>query len=82
MSAKEKLVEVYAGTLWQAGTVILVTYEPSDRLMQQLEEMTVKGIRILLYIVSDGNAERYTGHNSSRLKIQVLPIEGNPEDIL
>ncbi|MBR6627086.1 MAG: DUF58 domain-containing protein [Lachnospiraceae bacterium] len=70
------------GTLWQAGTVILVAYEPSDRLMQQLEEMTAKGISILLYIVSDGGGERYMGQSSSRLKIQILPIEGNPEDIL
>ncbi len=70
------------GTLWQAGTVILVSYEPEADLMYLLREMTAKGFNILLYVVSDGNAEKYMVQGSSRLKIQVLPIEGNPEEIL
>lgn len=70
------------GTLWQVGTIILISYEPEDSFMHLLREMNIKGCNVLLYVISNGNAEKYVAQSNSRLKIHVLPIEGNPEEML
>lgn len=68
--------------LLQTKTLILVAHDPGEELMNLLQMLAMEGVGIVLYLVTDKDAEQYIRQSNSRVKIVVLPIEANLEDIL
>lgn len=68
--------------LLQTKTLILVAHDPGEELMNLLQMLAMEGVGIVLYLVTDKDAEQYIRQSNSRVKIMVLPVEANLEDIL
>ena len=60
----------------------MVSHQGDEAFLNRLQALTLQGIHIIWYLITDENAEAYLRQSSSRLKIVVLPIEGNLEDLL
>jgi hypothetical protein len=65
-----------------ARSLIMVAHKVSDGLMRQLQEFAVEGLPVVLYLVTDEDAEKYIRQSNSRLKIVVLPVDGDLEELL
>lgn len=77
------LQHILSGRVHQnTNTLILVMHEVDDKLMSLLQQMTLHGINIMLYLVTDREPGEYIRQSNDRLKIVVLPIEGNLEELL
>ncbi|MBQ7934257.1 MAG: DUF58 domain-containing protein [Lachnospiraceae bacterium] len=63
-------------------TMLVVSHQGDEAFLNRLQALTLQGIHIIWYLITDENAEAYLRQSSSRLKIVVLPIEGNLEDLL
>ncbi len=63
-------------------TFILVVHDMSAEFMKQLQFLASEGLTIILYLVTDRNAEEFIRQSNSRLKILVLPVEGDLEELL
>lgn len=70
------------GVLLKSNAFIVIVHEMNDRLMGMLQMLSAGGLSIMLYLVTDGNAEQYIRQGSSRLKILALPIEAELEELL
>ncbi len=68
--------------LLQTKTLIMVAHDPGEELMNLLQMLAMEGVGIVLYLVTDKDAEQYIRQSNSRVKIVVLPIDANLEDIL
>lgn len=69
-------------TLINVQTMIVVSHQADSAFMGRLQALTLTGTNIIWYLITDDNAEEYLRQSNSRLKIIVLPIEGNLEDLL
>lgn len=77
------LQHIFSGTIrHNASTLILVMHEADDKLLGLLQQLTLQGISILLYLITDREPAEYIRRSNDRLKIIVLPIEGNLEELL
>ena len=65
-----------------AQTIILVAHEVEEELMNRLQQLSLEGYRVVLYLITDKNVEEYVRRSNSRLKIVVLPVEGDLEELL
>lgn len=63
-------------------TMLVVSHQGDEAFLNRLQALTLQGIHIIWYLITDENAEAYLRQSNSRLKIVVLPIEGNLEDLL
>ena len=69
---------LYLGT----QTIILVAHEVEEELVNRLQQLSLEGYRVVLYLITDKNVEEYVRRSNSRLKIVVLPVEGDLEELL
>ncbi len=65
-----------------AQTIILVAHEVEEELVNRLQQLSLEGYRVVLYLITDKNVEEYVRRSNSRLKIVVLPVEGDLEELL
>lgn len=63
-------------------TLVMVVHEADEMLMNLLKQFSLEGYNVLLYLVTDKNAEEYIRQSNDRIKIVVLPIEGDLEELL
>ena len=66
----------------QARSLIMVAHRVSDGLMRRLLQFSGEGLPVMLYLVTDEDAEEVIRQSNSRLKIMVLPITGDLEELL
>ena len=66
----------------QARSLIMVAHRVSDGLMWRLLQFSGEGLPVMLYLVTDEDAEEVIRQSNSRLKIMVLPITGDLEELL
>ncbi len=65
-----------------AKTIILVAHEVKEQSMHLLQQLSLEGYRVVLYLITDQDVEEYVRRSNSRLKIVVLPVEGDLEELL
>lgn len=65
-----------------AQTIILVAHEVKESLMNLLQQLSLEGHTVVLYLITDKDVEEYIRRSNSRLKVVVLPIEGDLEELL
>lgn len=74
---------ILSGTVrHNAGTMILVMHETNEKLMGLLQQLILQGVSVLLYLITNKEPAEYVRQSNDRLKIVVLPIEGNLEELL
>ena len=66
----------------QARSLIMVAHRVSDGLMRRLLQFSGEGLPVMLYLVTDEDGEEVIRQSNSRLKIMVLPITGDLEELL
>lgn len=65
-----------------AQTIILVAHEVKESLMNLLQQLSLDGHTVVLYLITNKDVEEYIRRSNSRLKVVVLPIEGDLEELL
>lgn len=65
-----------------AQTIILVAHEVKESLMNLLQQLSLEGHTVVLYLITNKDVEEYIRRSNSRLKVVVLPIEGDLEELL
>ena len=65
-----------------AQTIILIAHEVKEELMNLLQLLSLEGYRVVLYLITNKDVEEYIRRSNGRLKIIVLPIDGNLEELL
>lgn len=65
-----------------AKTLILVAHEVDEKLMNVLQQLSFQEYCVVLYLVTDKEPGEYIRYSNERLKIVVLPIEGDLEEVL
>ena len=65
-----------------AQTIILVAHEVKESLMNLLQQLSLEGHTVVLYLITDKDVEEYIRRSNSRLKVVALPIEGDLEELL
>lgn len=65
-----------------AHAFIMVAHHVSDEIMKQLQLFSAEGLSVVLYLVTDENVQDYVKWGNDRLKIQVLPVESDLEELL
>ncbi len=65
-----------------AKTIILIAHEMKEQSMNLLQQLSLEGYRVVLYLITDKDVEEYVRRSNSRLKIVVLPVEGDLEELL
>lgn len=71
-----------SGSLRDSRAVIGIVHEMNDELLQMAERISAEGNIALLYIISDENLEHYVKQSTSRMKMIVIPTEGELEGVL
>ena len=70
------------GLLIKSNALMVITHEIHDRLMGILQMLSAGGLSIVIYVITDNNIEQYIRQGNSRLKVVVLPIEAELEELL
>ncbi len=65
-----------------AQTIILVAHEVKESLMNLLQQLSLEGHTVVLYLITNKDVEEYIRRSNSRLKVVVLPIDGDLEELL
>lgn len=65
-----------------AQTIIMVAHHIEEKMVNMLQLLSMEGYRVVLYLITDGDAEEYVRRSNSRFKIIVIPVEGNLEELL
>ncbi len=65
-----------------AQTIILIAHEVKEKLMNLLQYLSLEGYRVVLYLITDKSVEEYVRRSNSRLRIIVLPVDGDLEELL
>lgn len=73
---------IESGEPQKSNAFVMVTHEINDRIMGMLQVLSVAGMSIVLYIISDDDMEHYIRQGNSRLKVVALPIEADLERYL
>lgn len=64
------------------NTLIMVVHDIEDKLMNVLQQLTFQGYSVMLYLITDKEPDKYIRYCNDRLKMVILPIEGNLEELL
>ncbi|MBQ7924762.1 MAG: DUF58 domain-containing protein [Lachnospiraceae bacterium] len=70
------------GGLVSLQTMLVVSHRADTAFVGSLQKLAMGGMNIVWYLITDADAEEYLRQSNSRLRIVVLPIEGNLEDLL
>lgn len=76
----EQLLE--QGILLKSNALMVIVHEMNDRLMGMLQMLSEGGLSIVIYVITDDNVEQYVRQGNSRIKVIVLPIEAELEELL
>lgn len=76
----EQLLE--QGVLLKYRAVMVIVHEMNDQIMGMLQMLSVSGLSIVLYVITDETMEHYVRQGNSRLKVVVLPVEAELEALL
>lgn len=68
--------------LSEVQTLVLVAHEISADDMGMLHKVAEKGVSIVIYLITDDNVEELQRLANQRVKVYVLPTEGDLEEIL
>ncbi len=71
-----------AGLQMNVNTLIMVVHDIEDKLMNILQQLTFQGYSVMLYLITDKEPDKYIRYCNDRLKMVILPIEGNLEELL
>ena len=86
-SEDENIANIFVGLydaafMAQVQTLILIVHEINDMTMKQLQNLAHQGISLVLYVVTNSCTEELLKYRNSRLKIIVLPTDGDLEELL
>ncbi len=70
------------GVLSDTKVVIGVFHRWNDAMMHWMEQLSVSGVIVLVYLVTDENMDEYMRQNTARKKVIVIPTDGELEGVL
>lgn len=65
-----------------AKALLVVLHRVSDEVLGRLQLLAERGLEIMVYLITDENVDTYVRQSNSRLKIVVIPVEGDLEELL
>ena len=71
-----------SGLLWESRLLIMVCHEVSEILLQHLRELSDKGIMVVIYIVTDGDAEAVLKEASERIRMVKISTAAQLKEVL
>ncbi len=72
----------HAGIFSDVQTLVMVAQKIQGETMGLLYQLSVRGVNVVLYLISDENTEEVQKLANQRIKIIVLPVEGDLEAVL